>query len=295
MASYLHKLANTVTNSTSGIIGRGNMTKLANSLNQIFTTTKYRDYMKAGNTIQLISKTSRLALQICASQNDPNRLILLGNGQIGPNYMNSQLVIECDKKTNHYKFKNYRNFIAFDQDVPCIIPEPVNPKHNWEKMRTRNEFRIHEVIGSDEYFCLESVYSPGRYLSVTPQGDITVSRNKTDESTQFCLHVIHILPDNYREGLMRESTSLNAIQAPPTTPGAPPTTVPIAPMTSSASTSSGFSTQNPASSKDAEAALYNQNRSSYVPPPSAPAESSAPPQPEIPPTYTSLFPKLPGQ
>ena len=295
MASFLHKVANSVTNSTSGIIGRGNMTKLANSINQIFTTTKYRDYMKAGNTIQLISRTSRLAVQICASQNDPSRLIVLGNGQVGPEYLNSQLVIEFDKKTGHYKFKSYRNYLAFDQDIPCIIPEPVNPKHNWEKMRSRNEFRIHEVIGSDEYFCLESVYSPGRYLAVTPQGDITVSRNKTDEATQFCLHVIHVLPDNYREGLMRESPSVNSI--PPSTAPAPAVVPTAGAMTTSASTSSGLSSRSTSenySSKEAEAAQYNQNLSSYVPP-SAPAQSSAPVEPEIPPTYTSLFPKLPGQ
>ena len=42
---------------------------------------------------------------------------------------------------------------------------------------------------SDEYFALESVYFPGKYISILPDGSIAVSRNKADESTQFCLNV----------------------------------------------------------------------------------------------------------
>ena len=65
------------------------------------------------------------------------------------------------------------NFFALDEPggVPCILSEPTHKKPKpHEFIRARNEFRLHEVIGSDEWFSLESVYFPGRYVSITPDG-----------------------------------------------------------------------------------------------------------------------------
>jgi len=52
MASYLNKVANSVTNSASSIVGRGNLQKLSNSINKAFTKAKYRDFLRDGNTLQ---------------------------------------------------------------------------------------------------------------------------------------------------------------------------------------------------------------------------------------------------
>ena len=195
MASFVNKIVSSVTNNTSTIIGRENMTKISNSLNRTFKQAKYRDFLKSGNVIQLISKTSHNSLQICASQNDPNRLILLGNGQIGEEFFNAHftlirgikaihnnLIIKSNlenflfqiiqDKNDHLKFQNRLNFLACDEPgIPCVLSEPTKPKPKpYEYIRARNEFRLHEIIGSEEWFALESVYFPGRYISITPEG-----------------------------------------------------------------------------------------------------------------------------
>jgi hypothetical protein len=193
MSSFVNKIASTVTNKTSSIIGRENLNKLTNGLNRSLIKSKYREYMKNGNTIQLISKNSHMSLQICKSQNDSNRLVLFGNGQIGPEYTNSHWVIEIDPKNGHYKFRNGMNYLCFDQDVPCILTQPpIQPKKTSEQIRARNEFRLHELLGSDEHFALESVYYPGRYLSILPDGSISVTRDKSQESSHLFIHVIHV-------------------------------------------------------------------------------------------------------
>jgi hypothetical protein len=76
----LNKASNSLVNGLGTVIGRENATKLTNAVNQTFIVkTSYRDIMKAGNIIQLLAKTSEKSIQICASQNDANRLIVLGN------------------------------------------------------------------------------------------------------------------------------------------------------------------------------------------------------------------------
>jgi hypothetical protein len=194
MSSIVNKIANSVTSGTSSLIGRDKVTRLTNTLNKGLTKSKYRDLMKRGNTVQIISRSSHMSLHICVSQNDASRLILLGNGQIGPEALNSHFIIEKDKDTNHFKFKNGNNYIAFDNEIPCILSEPVNPRTRQEQMRARNEFRIVEILGSDEYFCLESVYFPGRFLSVLPDGSITSTRDRTEDKAQFCINIIHVMP-----------------------------------------------------------------------------------------------------
>jgi hypothetical protein len=194
MSSFVNKIANSVTSGTGSIIGRDKVTRLTNVLNKSITKSKYRDFMKRGNTVQVISRSSHMSLHICVSQNDASRLILLGNGQIGPEALNSHFIIEKDKDNNHLKFKNGNNYIAFDNEVPCILSEPVNPRTRQEQIRARNEFRVVEILGSDEYFCLESVYFPGRFLGVLPDGSITSTRDRTEDKAQFCLNVIHVMP-----------------------------------------------------------------------------------------------------
>jgi len=225
-----------------------------------------------------------MALQIMASQNDQSRLILYGNGQVGPNFSSSQFVLEVDKKTNNLKFRNYRNFIAFDNDdIPCVLAEIANPQNNSQKMRNRNQFRLHEILGSEEHFTLESVYSPGRYLAVTPDGSITVSKNKTDESTYFCIHVIHVLPENIK-GDLKKLENVNNLNSPIEPVGLQ------GPVTNSALPSTGIIVIS--GSKSGEADLH-ANRISEIP--SAPSQPSTLPTFEVPPVYSSLFPQLPPQ
>ena len=75
------------------------------------------------------------------------------------------------------------------------MSEPTNPRSKAEQIRARNEFRLVEILGSEEYFCLESVYYPGRFLAVLQDGAITHSRNRAEEKAHFCLNVIHVMPE----------------------------------------------------------------------------------------------------
>lgn len=293
MSSFINKLSSNITNTAGSIVGRENLTKFSNSINRTFKKSKYRDYMKQGNVVQLISKNSHMSLQICTSRNDPNRLILLGNGQIGLEYLNAHFVIECDPRNSHLKFKNRTNYVAYDNDVPCILAEVVNPKNSKEAIRARNEFRLHEIIGSDEWFALESVYYPGRYLSILPDGSITTTRDKSDESAHFCLHVINVVQQNMRpnSGIFVYSPPVVSVsEAAPANP--PPTSAATVAGPSysngEVAAAGGDAAANNAWSKEQEAAAYEQNNRQSNQQPSAPATTT-----DTPPTYTNLFPQLP--
>ena len=289
MSSFMNKISNTVTNKGGMILGRGNLTKLTNSINQTLFKAKYREFLKVGNTIQLVSKNSHMSLQICSSMNDPGRLVLMGNGQIGPEFGNAHFVIETTP-SGHLKFRNHLNYLAFDQEIPCILSEPTKAKpKNHEMIRARNEFRLHEIIGSDEYFALESVYFPGRYLSILPDGSITVSRDKTQESTLFFLHVVHVMTQNGRPDSTISSGRPESVII---TPGASSTVITPVPgvtiITSSSGGANGYTPNNLAArEKERES---QQVHDSDI---NAGASSSSAQANEAPPTYTNLFPQLP--
>jgi hypothetical protein len=304
MSSFINKFANTVTKTTSSLVGRDNATKLTNSLNKTLFSSKYRDFMKAGNTLQIISKTSRMSLHICVSQNDPNRLILLGNGQIGMEALNSHFVIEQDPRNGHLKFKNGNNYICFDNDVPCIFADVVGPqapsnssgsrkaKPPKESLRARNEFRLVELIGSDENFCLESVYYPGKYLAVLQDGSITSTRNRADEKSHFCINVIHVLPTLPAQRVPVQQPIVYVAPVVPVSDG-------VAPIYPSSSTrnsvmsnvnnDSSSSSQN-GSSKADEAQFYSSNSNSNNNYNNSGAEQAV----SSPPAYSNLYPSLPN-
>lgn len=304
MTSFLNKVANSVTSGTSSLIGRDKVTRLTNSLNKV-VKSKYRDFMRAGNTVQIISRTSHMSLHICVSQNDTTRLILLGNGQIGPEALNSHFLIEKDKSSNHLKFRNGNNYIAFDNEVPCILSDPPNPRNPQEKIRARNEFRLVEIIGSDEYFCLESVYFPGRFLSVNQDGSITCTKNRSEEKAQFCLNIIHVMPQpgkNSKQATPEQAvviTTSQYVPAPP--PGVGVSGRPVSYSTNDSGSEAslqigGYQQPSGAASKAGEAAAA---ASSAQPtsnlfgslPTSEPTSSSVADPP--PPNYSNIFPSLP--
>lgn len=282
MASHLNKFVNTLTNKSAIIIGRENLANMSNSLNQIFSKSKYREFMKPGNVIQLVSRSSHRALQICSSLNDPNRLVLNGQGQIGAEFANAHFVIETEPKNKHLKFKNRLSYVAFDNDYPCILSEPTGkPKHKSEYIRARNEFRLHEVIGSDEYFSLESVYFPGKYLSVLPSGELTVSRNKADESTHFYIHVVNVNLANTPSAMTSTVVMPPQLVTPAATPGV--------------ENPSGFTNAQQKEQEAMAATAAAANSPSAPAPTTSNAANQIDPDlaDQMPPSYTSLYPRLP--
>ncbi|CAF1000005.1 unnamed protein product [Brachionus calyciflorus] len=282
MSSFINKLASSLTDKTSGLVGRDNLAKITKVINKgISASSKYRDFMKAGNVVQFISQSSKMTLQICQSQNDPNRLILLGNGQIGPEYPATHFLIEADPSTKHLKFSNANNYICYDNEIPCILREG-NDK--FTAIRSRNEFRLHEIIGSDEFFALESVYFPGRYLAVLPDGSITSVKNRADTTSHFCINVIHSSTPMPREKTFSVNVNVN------TGPPVIGVRESAGPASSLSRQGSNISSKSGYQSKEQESNFYmNQNQSSPRQPPPIPPR----PQIETPPQYTNLFPKLP--
>ena len=269
MSSFVNKLASSITNSTGSLIGRDNLAKLSNSINKVISKSKYRDYLKAGNIVQLVSKTSKKSVQVCSSNENQNNLLIYGDGPIGPEFTFAHFKIEQDPKKGHYKFVNGINYLAFDIDFACVLNEPAQkPKHKHELMRGRNEFRLHEILGSEEYFALESAYSPGRYLAVMPDGTLAYSRNKADVVTHFCLAVIYVLPQNLP-------------------PNARNPSIPIANTTGTAIDPNS----NRASSFSIVDDRYPEEREIF----GAESETKSQTEVDTPPTYTMLYPQLPKQ
>ncbi len=78
MSSFLNKISNSISSNASMVLGREAASKLTNALNNVIYNAKYKELLKSGNIIQLVSKNAHMSLQICASPNDNNRLIVLG-------------------------------------------------------------------------------------------------------------------------------------------------------------------------------------------------------------------------
>lgn len=272
MSSFINKMANSVTNGASSIIGRTNATKLTNSINQsLFVKSKYRDFMKNGNTIQLLSKNSHCSLQIMRSTNNDG-LIVIATGQIGGQYPNAHWVLEKLPNGN-LRFRNGQNFLAFDNEIPCIMTQPpIQPKKTSEQIRARNEFRLHELLGSDENFALESVYYPGRYLSILPDGGVSVTKDRSLESAHFFVHVIHVF---------NEASNVAPVLSEPV-PEAGTATATATPSTSNSASNVPPMAPSNQDTKEAEMARYLEEKN--------PATPEAVPTP---PTYTNLFPTLP--
>lgn len=121
---------------------------------------------------------------------------------------------------------------------------------------------------SDEYFALESVYFPGKYISILPDGSIAVSRNKADESTQFCLNVLTVNPNNNGPVIVPASSSTLNISA--------------------AAASNSNNNDSPMTSKKEEA-NESERRSAE-----AAASNNLTDSDQVPPTYSNLYPKLPS-
>lgn len=282
----LNKASNSLVNNLGTFIGRENATKLTNAANQAIFKANYRDLMKAGNVVQLIAKLSGQSVQICASQNDPNRLIVLGNGPVGVEYRHAHFNLIKIKDNGHYKFQNGLNFFSLDEPggIPCVLSEPTHPKpKKHEFIRARNEFRLHEVIGSNEWFCLESVYFPGKYVAILPDGSIAITKNKSEEQAHFSLFLIQEHPANVKAGeqprvasmqpsmhLSGSSASLNSRAS---------ASAPEMPQTSSA--------------KQEESERYAREQAMAANAPQQPSTSTT--EDVTPPAYGNLFPTLPPQ
>jgi hypothetical protein len=272
MASFVNKISNSVTNATGGLVGREALTKLSNSLNKAFTTkSKYRDFLVSGNVVQLVSRNSQKSLQILSVEDQPALLYLNGNGKIGAEAPNSHFKLMINPKNGHYTFSNLNNYLTIDtlSSVPCIKPEPPKKKKKPAKIPVEFEFRLHEIFGSDEYFSLEFIGRPGNYLAVLPNGIVQTTTDKTDKNSHLSMNLIFKLVQNSYSLVPNPTMATNY------------TNVPVV----SASEPANGDSLNAAKREEADA-----NETASV---SESHSSSLEETPDVPPDYTSLYPRLP--
>lgn len=165
--------------------------------------------------LQLCPRSNHMTLNIASSEQEPDEFTIRGDGQIGDNYPNAHWTIEIDKR-GHLSFRNGNNYLAFDDRIPKILtyfsPETTttpnhqhtkSKKHNKFIKRHKHKFRLHEILGSSEFFSLESVKYRGRYLACLPNGHISVTRDKVQEISHFYVHIIFVygMPQNVRPSI----------------------------------------------------------------------------------------------
>jgi hypothetical protein len=215
-----------------------------------------------------------------------------GNGPVGIEHRHAHFSLIRVAENGHLKFQNGMNFFSLDEPggVPCILSEPTGKKpKKHEFIRARNEFRVHEVIGSNEWFCLESVYFPGKYVAILPDGSITVTKNKAEETAHFSMFLIQEHPTNVK-------------------PGAQPRVASLQPSLASSSSSASLSSQVTANAPEAPTASdprpahtfkkdpkqEEAERYAREQQPSTSSQYSAVEDADVtPPAYSNLFPTLP--
>jgi len=201
MAFLINKFSNAVTNATGSIVGRENLAKLSNSINQsLFIKSNYRKHIRSGNVVQLISRNSNQSLQICQNLN-AGVLVLFGNGQIGNDHLNAHFHLYVNPKNRHISLRNFNNYITFESNSTLTVTSEnelfnVKKKKKHANQFVKTELRLHELFGSDEHFALESVFCPGNYLCVSSDGHIATTKNKTSQEAHFKLYLIK----NFYEG-----------------------------------------------------------------------------------------------
>ena len=280
MAFIVNKITDGLTNATGSLIGRENLAKMANSLNKSYINdSKYRPFIKHGNVIQLVSRNSLRPIQIVRSVHNPTQLLLSADGQVGESFINSHFTIMVNNRNQHLAFQNSNNYIGLSPNrilgVLTIDDQKLLSYKTKKNLINNIEFRLHEIFGSEDYFCLESTYSSGNYLSVSPDNSIGFVKNKTDKSAHFRIHLIH-----------------NAYET------ATPDQV-ARPVAGAASAALAASTAPPYVAEDLDSGDYskeeeanrNDNASNSI---VTPVQPTAPvPVNDAPPVYSSLYPQLP--
>ena len=162
---------------------------LKNNLNKTLFKSKCSENFKEGYVVQICSRSSRKALQICSDNNNPKQLIFSANGQTksAVNYPNTLFVIEKDAD-GYVSFRNNQFYLNFCDNFSANLLK----KSKYKKLLDDTKFVVHEVLGSSELFSLESIKYRGRFLVCYPDGFITTTRNNMKENAHFYLNRVDI-------------------------------------------------------------------------------------------------------
>ena len=142
-------------------------------------------YLKAGNVIQLLGRSSGRTLQIVVAK-DSNELICDTIGGSGSYYPNAHWLVAVTPN-GHYFFHNNYNYLAIKNGRIVITPSTANGRPPAEA-----EFRVQIVLGSAQAIHLESVQMPGYFLNFADDGhpleDVRL-RNK-ERHSQFEINLV---------------------------------------------------------------------------------------------------------
>ncbi len=120
-------------------------------------------YLKPGNVIQFLSRSSGRTIQIVVSKTT-NELICDAIGGSGSFYPNAYWLVVCSQNGRHYFHNNY-NYLAIKNGKIVIIPCT-----NSDKPPNEAEFRVQDVLGSAQAVYLESVHMPGYFIGFDDEG-----------------------------------------------------------------------------------------------------------------------------
>ncbi|CAF4845876.1 unnamed protein product, partial [Rotaria sp. Silwood1] len=162
--------------------GNDYLISATNTVNTLVKGTDPRVYLKHGNIIQFISRTSGRSIQIVLSRT--NQLICNAIGGTGSQYTNACWVV-ISNQNGHYYFHNNNNFLGIQYGQVVIIPSSINQYPPREA-----EFRVHDVLGSAHAIYLESVRTPGYFIGFNWNGE-PCQQIKIETREKFAQFEIH--------------------------------------------------------------------------------------------------------
>ena len=146
-----------------------------------------RVYLKPGNVIQFISRSSARSIQIVVSK-EGNELMCDAIGGAGPFFPNAYWLVVCSQHGRYFFHNNY-NYLAMKHGKVVIIPSTSN-----EKPPNEAEFRVQDVLGSAQAIYLESVHMPGYFVTFDDDGvpgDETKAKTK-DKFAQVEIQLVRL-------------------------------------------------------------------------------------------------------
>lgn len=144
--------------------GRDYLTTAANTVNSLVKGKDARVYLKPGNVVQFISRSSARSIQIVVGK-DTNELVCDAIGGTGPFFPNAYWLVVCSQHGRYFFHNNY-NYLAIKNGKISIIPSSAN-----EKPPSEGEFRVQDVLGSAQAIYFESVSMPGYFISFDEDGN----------------------------------------------------------------------------------------------------------------------------
>jgi hypothetical protein len=144
-------------------------------------------YLKPGNVIQFLCRSSGRTIQIVVSKTG-NELICDAIGGTGSFYPNAHWLVVCGQNGRYYFHNNY-NYLAIKNSKIVIISSTIN-----EKAPVEGEFRVQDVLGSAQAIYLESVHMPGYFISFDDDGEPCdeIKLKAKDRFSQFEIHLVSL-------------------------------------------------------------------------------------------------------